>query len=83
MLNIDWYQPYKRRKDISVWAMCMALLNLPRDIIFLRENMMLVGLIPAFTSEPKHLNDFLRPVVSDLLMLWTNNGITKAQESSI
>lgn len=63
-------------KFISVWAMYMALLNLPRGIRFLRENMMLVWLIPAFTSEPKHLNDLLRPVESDLLMLWTNNGIT-------
>ena len=30
-LNIDWFQPFSRRKDVSIGAIKMCLLNLPID----------------------------------------------------
>ena len=42
-MNVDWYQPYKNRK-CSVGVMYMVVLNLPREIHYKRENVILVGL---------------------------------------
>lgn len=41
-LNVDWYQPYKRSTDISIEAIYASMLNLPRELCFRRENMILV-----------------------------------------
>ena len=58
MLNCDWFQPFKRRKDISIGVMYLVVLNLPRHLRFKRENMILVGVIPSFNKEPEILNSF-------------------------
>ena len=52
MVNVDWFQPYKRRVDISVGVLYMVLMNLPRAQRFKRENVLLVGIIPSFKKEP-------------------------------
>ena len=31
-LNIDWFQPFSRRKDVSIGAINMCLLNLPIEM---------------------------------------------------
>ena len=71
MLNVDWFQPFERRKDLSVGVLYMVLMNLPRKIRFRRENVILVGIIPALDHEPKSLNYFLEPLVEELRGLWT------------
>ena len=69
MLNIDWFQPCKHTQ-YSVGAIYLTIMNLPRDIRFKQENVILVGLIPG-PSEPKHdINCFLLPLVHELLKLW-------------
>lgn len=69
MLNIDWFQPCKHTQ-YSVGAIYLTIMNLPREVRFKQENVILIGLIPG-PSEPKHdINQFLLPLVKDLLDLW-------------
>lgn len=73
MLNIDWFQPFERRKDISVGVIYMSILNIPRHERFKRENMILIGIIPHLKKEPSDVNHFLEPLVKELQLL--QNGI--------
>ena len=70
MLNVDWFQPFKHRKDISVGVLYMVIMNLPRSERFKRENVIIVGIIPALSKEPPSLNSFLNPLVDELNALW-------------
>ena len=70
MLNVDWFQPFKHRNDYSVGVMHMVLMNLPRNIRFKKQNVILVGIIPALAHEPKSLNHFLEPAINELKALW-------------
>ena len=58
MLNCDWFQPYKRREDVSVGVLYMVLMNLPIQERFKREIVILVGIIPSLNKEPSSLNAF-------------------------
>ena len=81
MLNVDWFSPFKHRRDYSVGALYISIMNLPREERFLKENILLVGIISAMQKEPDTLNPFLRPLVRELQLLWTgvpidtHNGI--------
>ena len=67
MLNFDFFQPMKHRKDYSVGVLYLVILNLPRAERFKWENVIVVGIIPAMGhDEPKTLNTFLKPAVSEL-----------------
>ncbi len=46
MLNIDWFQPFKRRSDYSVGVIYFVVTNLPRSQRFNFENVILGGIIP-------------------------------------
>lgn len=69
MLNFDFFQPYKHTTD-SYGVFYMTLLNLPRDVRFKEENVLLVGIIPAFEHEPTSLNTFMKPLVAELKEFW-------------
>ena len=69
MMNIDWYQPYKHR-TYSVGVIYLVFMNLPRNIRFKRENVILLGLIPGPSEPALNINSYLTPIVSDLLSLW-------------
>ena len=69
MLNIDWFQPYKHR-TYAVGVMYLAIMNLPRNIRFKRENIILLGLIPGPKEPSLTINTYLTPHISDLLRLW-------------
>jgi len=70
MLNFDFFQPMKRRKDYSVGVLYLVLLNLPRSERFKWENVIVVGIIPSMGHEPK-LNEFLKPAIIELKALWS------------
>ena len=70
MMNVDWFKPFECRNDFSVGDIYMVLMNLPRGIRFKKENVILVGIIPALKQEPKSLNHFLEPAVDELNALW-------------
>lgn len=71
-LNVDWYKPYKNQ-NYSIGVIYMVILNLPREVRYKRENVILVGLIPGPTEPPLTINSYITPLVSKLLKLW--NGI--------
>ena len=48
-LNLDWFQPFKRT-ELSVGVLYLACLNLPREVRFLPENLIVVAI---FVGEPK------------------------------
>lgn len=69
MLNFDFFQPYKHTTD-SYGVFYLTLMNLPRDVRFKEENILLVGIIPAFEHEPPSLNTFMEPLVRELQEFW-------------
>jgi len=68
---VDWFQPFKRRSDVSLGVIYLALLNLPREERFKWENVILVGIIPDMDTMPKSINSFLSPMVDEMKKLWT------------
>ena len=70
ILNFDFFQPFLHT-TYSLGAIYMSVLNLPREIRCIRENMILVSLIPGPHEPQYHINSFLTPLVSDLLKLWS------------
>ena len=71
-MNVDWFQPFTHITD-SVGAIYLVIQNLPRSYRYLRENIILVGIIPG-PKEPKlNINSYLTPLVLELQEFY--NGI--------
>ena len=70
MLNCDFFQPMKHRKDYSVGVFYLALLNFSRAERFKWENIIVLGIVPSLDKEPKDLNQFLEPTIDELKALW-------------
>ena len=75
LINVDWFQPYKHVR-YSVGAIYIAILNYPRHLRYLRENMILVGIIPGPHEPSLHINSYLEPLVTDLISLWKGISLT-------
>ena len=79
-INIDWFQPFDH-VTYSVGAIYITVLNLPSTQRYKLENMFLVAILPG-PDEPKHdINEFLRPLVDELLTLWDKGIQVKLSES--
>ena len=65
-LNLDCFQPFTRRNNISVGAIYITILNLPREEMYKLENVILLGIIPNLTKEPSNLEYFVWPLVEEL-----------------
>ena len=70
MLNLDWFQPFEHTTD-SYGAIYLTVMNLPRKERFKKENVILVGVLPAMEHEPSQVNSFLHPLVQELKDLQT------------
>ena len=81
-INVDWFQPFKRRSDCSVGVNYLVLLNLPREERFKWENIIVAGIIPEMAKEPKSLNTFLEPIVDELKALWKGVKLSTSQSST-
>ncbi len=77
-LNIDWFQPFKHTNH-STGAMYLVTKNLPRHERYSSENVLLVGVIPGPHKPSKTINDYLKPLVDDLLQLW--QGVVMQSDS--
>lgn len=71
MLNVDWFKSFKHQ-EYKVGVMYLAVLNLPREMRYKRENIV-VGIIPGPSEPPTTINSYLQPLVTELLKLW--NGV--------
>ena len=69
MLNFDFFQPFKH-KTYSIGVLYLVVMNLPRNIRFKRENLIIVGIIPGPHEPSLTINTFLTPLVSELISLW-------------
>lgn len=79
-LNVDWYQPFEHTQH-SEGAVYLTVLNLPREIRYLQENVMVIGVIPG-PKEPKlHINSFLKPFVDEMLSLW--EGVVMKRDKKV
>ena len=70
MLNVDWFRPYKHISSISVGGIYLIIMNFPRELRFLKENVILSGIIPSMDREPP-TNTFIKPLVDELNMAWS------------
>ena len=80
MLNLDWFQPYKLTQS-SVGALYLTIMNLPYDQRFRRENIILLGIIPGPCEPPRDINQYLKPLVKELLELLSGVNMTVYGES--
>ena len=72
MLNCDWFQPYNQTQ-YSVGVLYLTMLNVPRHLRFKPENVIITGIIPGPKEPSQHeMNSYLRPLVKELNMLWTD-----------
>ncbi|GBC32907.2 hypothetical protein GLOIN_2v1775288 [Rhizophagus irregularis DAOM 181602=DAOM 197198] len=74
MINLDWFQPYDGT-FYSIGVIYAAVCNLPCDIRFKRENLLVFGLLPGPNEVSLHkINHYIAPIVNELELLWS--GIT-------
>ncbi|EXX56196.1 hypothetical protein RirG_218380 [Rhizophagus irregularis DAOM 197198w] len=70
MLNLDWFQPYDGVVH-STGVIYAAICNLPRDMQFKRENMLVLSLLSSPNEVSLHqINHYLAPIVNELVLLW-------------
>ena len=80
LLNMDWYQPYKHL-SYSVGAIYISILNLPRDLRYKVDSILLIGITPG-PHEPKlNVNSYLQPLVDELRAFWDGVELCVATES--
>ena len=83
-IDLSTWQPFSKsaEKTHSVGAVYMACLNLPAEIRYKPENIYLASIIPG-PREPSvdQINDFLRPLIDELLSLW-RNGVKMTKTAS-
>jgi len=82
-LNINWFEPCECGV-YSVGAIYMCIQNLPRDVRYLPENIIIVGIIPGPREPKKTINSFLTPLVLELQEAWTHGfNVISSQNSSV
>ena len=74
MMNVDWFSPFKHT-PYSVGAVYLSVMNLPRSKRFVKENMILVGLIPGPNEPSLNINSYLEPLVEELKVLWSEGMV--------
>lgn len=72
-MSIDWFQPFDSTTH-STGAIQIAILNLPRHLRYLKENIIIYSVIPG-PKEPAQLDSILNGLVDQLLDLY-RNGVT-------
>ena len=63
-MNVDWFSPFKHT-PYSAGAVYLSVMNLPRSKRFVKENMILVGLIPGPNERSLNINSYLEPLVEN------------------
>ena len=62
LINVDWFQPCEN-VNITVGVICLVLVNLPREIRFRKENVLIIGVLPGPKESKGNINFFLKPLV--------------------
>ena len=64
-LFVDWFNPFSRSAG-EIGLIVIVILNLPRQIRFKIENLIVAGVIPGPKEPALNINSFLKPIVNDL-----------------
>ena len=59
MLNVDWFQPFKHR-EYSVGVMYLAVMNLPQQLRYKRENIIILGIFQGPFEPIKRYQQILK-----------------------
>jgi hypothetical protein len=82
MINVDWFQPFERTV-YSCGAIYGVICNLPRELRFKPENMIILGILPGPTEPSLHqLNHYLAPIVDQLKSFWEGETLDRTFEHS-
>jgi hypothetical protein len=82
IVNLDWFQPFDGVSH-STGVLYASIANLPRDIRFKRENMLVLGILPGPDEVSLHkINHYLSPVVDELESLWRGVALNSTAEFS-
>ncbi|GET58122.1 hypothetical protein GLOIN_2v1776801 [Rhizophagus irregularis DAOM 181602=DAOM 197198] len=80
MINVDWFQPFERTIHSS-GAIYGAICNLPRELRFKPENMLILGLMPGPNEPSLHqINHYLAPIVDRFQTFWEGVGLDRTSE---
>ena len=80
MINLDWFQPYEGTM-YSTGAIYGAICNLPRDVRFKHENLLIIGLLPGpHKVSLQKINHYLAPIVDKLKTLWIEMSLNRTFE---
>ncbi|EXX57951.1 hypothetical protein RirG_202350 [Rhizophagus irregularis DAOM 197198w] len=81
MINLDWFQPFES-SVYSCGAIYGVICNLPREIRFKKENMLMLGLLPGPSEVKLHkINHYLALIVDELLEFWDGIEIPAAEKN--
>ncbi|GET55402.1 hypothetical protein GLOIN_2v1786147 [Rhizophagus irregularis DAOM 181602=DAOM 197198] len=80
ILNLDWFQPFDGTIH-STGVIYAAIGNLPRDVRFKRNNILILGLLPGPDEVSLHkINHYLAPIIDELKSLWEGVTLNKTYE---
>ncbi|GET58964.1 hypothetical protein GLOIN_2v1786477 [Rhizophagus irregularis DAOM 181602=DAOM 197198] len=83
MLNVDWFQPFDGTNH-STGAIYAVICNLPHNIRFKRENLLLLGMLPGPNEVSLHkINHYLAPIVNELTSLWEGIILNRTYEHQL
>ena len=80
-LNVDLFQPFKHTQHAE-GVIYLSILNLPRQERFLKQYILLVGVIPGPKEPALHINAFLQPLVDELKQLWEGVCVKTSNSTS-
>ena len=80
MMNLDWFQPYETT-TYSTGVIYAVICNLPRDVRFKPENMLILGILPGPKEVSLHrINHYLSPIITELESLWKGMTLKRTNE---
>ena len=79
-ISLDWFQPYSN-SQYSIDAIYGAICNLPKEDRFKPHNMLILGILPGPNEVKLHyINNYLAPIVDELIELWKGIEISTTFE---
>jgi hypothetical protein len=73
-ISVDWMNPFGVKAagiSASVGVIALCCVNLPIEVQYKPENLILAGIVPGPSEPPLDtINYFLKPLVDDFLLLW-------------
>ena len=82
MINVDWFQPFERTV-YSSGVIYGAICNLPRELRFKPENILILGLMPGPSEPSLHkINHYLAPIVDQFRSFWEGVTLDRTFEHS-